>query len=362
MTTRWIAIALTSGLIFGCGTDRDAIHSGSYLCQSSDDCTWGWTCDEAQGVCVNTADKSDAGPGGRQDKGVQPEIDQGVPSVCTANTKLCVDLGSYKTCNSAGTGYGAAIACPDFQRCENGACVNAARVVGGLYIGYAVNMPPSAGETTSFNASFTYNTPGNTGGATPPAEDTCRHEVSDSGGSSGAVAFDAGPITVSGAGFTTRTLTYDATKKGYVESPALGTSDYPWGKTLTFSGQGGGLVHGAFTGTLTAPPEQRITAPASFFYYSKGKDLLVKWSGATGKGTVRFDVSADPTYSSGYITCRARDDGEFTIPASLFSAFPQQTTMSLALINEPSTSFTAKGLNSGMAGGFLVFQQRGYVQ
>ncbi len=66
--------------------------------------------------------------------------------------------------------------------------------------------------------------------------------------------------------------------------------------------------------------------------------------------------------SSGYAVCRARDDGEFTIPASLLSAFPQQTTMGLALINEPSTPFTAKGLNSGMAGGFLLFQQRGYVQ
>jgi len=359
-----MALLILTGVVLlsaGCNVDNE-IESGKYKCTTDADCTWGWKCMETGGgqkVCVNPADPdkglmtdagledqqiqadqeptlSDQGPtpdkGPGPDKGPVP--DKG-PTACTPNVATCVDLGHLKKCNSSGTGYLPVEACPSQKRCEAGACVNAADVVGMVTVNSSIFHdslnPGTWKEQVWLDAWFNHNYNGSTG-----------------------IPFDGGPVAIQGIPSGTRTLTYNASKQEYSASPALSPSQFPYGASLTFSGSGKNLVQ-AFSGGIAVPPKRLITQPAYVATHPKSQPLTIKWSGFTGQGQVRLDI-LDLGSAAPPMTMMMDDDGEHTIPASTLAPMSTMQPVGLVLIGLSCSTFTAPGLTSPNACGMVMHQ------
>ena len=275
-----------------------------------------------------------------------------------ANTSACVDLGRYRKCNSAGSGYLPVAACPDFHRCEKGACINAGTVTGALSATVQSYWQIYGGMKLKYGggvgATFLYNAPASSGYKAPPLG-TCK--VVSYGSSSGkGVPFDAGTITLKGLTSGTRVLTFNAAKKGYLTSPAITNAAELFGKTLTFSSSGKNLVHGAFSGKLTVPPKRLLTSPAHNASHGKSTPLALKWSGATGTGELRVDLLDSMSTASTYVSCLMKDTGSFTIPATYLSKYTKNYPTTVVLIGLAAGTFKAKGLTNGYASSAILAQ------
>lgn len=272
--------------------------------------------------------------GGSADAGADalPGADQGITS-CTPNEAVCVDPTHYKTCNSGGTGYAAPQACPAHHRCDKGTCVMGNEVLGTVFVHMTMHWdttpPPAAKLNYSpvFKATFVKDAPCSavTGCKKPTlptiAPDTCQVLNSTTvPGTYLGKPFDAGPIAVSGLPSGAATLVHNPViteGTAYDLTPQLTAADFPYGKTLTLAGQGGGEVEEAISATIDVPPKRMLTQPSHFDQLSRSQPLNVAWTGATGKGTVTITVIGSAKYT---LICAARDDGAFTIPASKLTA------------------------------------------
>lgn len=376
MSRALIATAVCASCLLlaaGCGGMDDTIQSNKYICSSPSDCAWGWSCvkqaGQAQGKCVNPADvrdggvapdsgtKQDTGLPPKQDTGLPPKPDQGVPTkkdtgtkICTPNTSVCVDQGHKSTCNATGDGYLSVTACPDFHRCEAGACIKAGDVSGlvsvtiqAAYMTFPT--PPSLKIIGGVGASFLYNAPKSPTPQTIPLG-SCKWITYGSSSSGKGVAFDAGKITIAGIPSGTRTLTFDAAKKGYKMSPPLSNPSELFGRTLSFSSAGKNLVHGAFSGKLKVPPKRLVTSPAHNAKQAKSQPLAITWSGATGSGKLRIDLLDSGATASQYASCMVADSGSFTVPAQYLSTLTKNYPATIVLLGYDSGTFTAKGVTS----------------
>jgi hypothetical protein len=315
------------------------------------------------------------------------------PVVCTAGSAACEDLGHTRICNATGTGYDID-ECPPYQRCEKGACVSAGKVKGSLFASIAIAndripLPPIGNVmASSVSASFTYDTTTPVAGKALPI-DTCElitgtitnyvppDPTKD-------VPFDGGTILVTGIPSGPRTLVYDTQTKQYLLNPPLGTTEFPYGATLTLNGSGvggtsSGLVGSAFNAQIQVPLNHQVLQPKPIGggntcdVVTQGQPFQIKWSNPTNKETVHLTLfqnfpitSSNPPSTYYVVRCDVLDDGEFTIPAALLASFPPvpmegappwtvpTADMSVFFTLEAKNSFQAAGLSEGEAKASLM--------
>lgn len=349
------SLLLAAGLTLGCSdddTDKDGHKVEDGALPSQDGGT-------PPGQDKGTPPKQDKGTPSKQDKGTPPKQDKGTPSKCIANTATCLDLGRYRKCNPTGTGYLPVTACPNFLRCIKGVCIGAGKVTGSLSATIQAYYQIYGGLKLKYGggvaASFIYDAPTNTP-YSPPALGTCKYVSYGSSSSKKGVAFDAGKITLTGLTSGTRTMIFSAAKKAYLTSPPIVATEL-FGKTLTFSSPGKNLIHGAFSGKLVVPPKRIVTSPAHNASHAKSAPLAFKWSGTTGKGELRVDLlDSGGAPSASYVSCRMKDTGSFTIPASYLSTYTKNYPTTIVLLGFSSGTFKAKGLTNGYASGVILAQ------
>ena len=411
MVRSWSVVGLLTCLTlalmvtFGC-SDDDTNQNNQSVCSGPADCPAGWQCVKqpgaSEGLCVDPAAPQDGAlpsPDGgpvddqqvtqpdqgapkqdkglppdkgtpKQDKGLPPDKgtpkqdkglppDKGTPKKCVANTSTCVGLGHYRKCNPTGSGFLPTAACPHFNRCENGACVKAGKVTGSLSATVQTYWQIFGGVKLKYSggvgATFLYNAPTTSGYKGPPVG-TCQYQSFGSSSSGKGVPFDAGAITLTGLPSGKRTISFNASKKGYVTAPAITNAAELFGQTLSFSSPGKNLIHGAFSGKLVVPPKRLLSSPAHNASHSKSAPLALKWSGATGNGELRVDLLDSTPTTSTYVTCTMKDTGSFTIPAAYLSKYTKNYPTTIVLIGMSSGTFTAKGMTTGYAGSAILAQ------
>lgn len=136
---------------------------------------------------------------------------------------------------------------------------------------------------------------------------------------------DVGPFTVTGLGTGPITLAYNASQNGGYMATADGTLDptsVVYDKTYVIRGDGDpaqGL--GNFHGSIYIPEALAITSPepimsemgTPMIELTPGEDLHLEWTGSNPEGTITINMSS----IGGSISCLARDDGSFDIPADM---------------------------------------------
>lgn len=136
-------------------------------------------------------------------------------------------------------------------------------------------------------------------------------------------SLDAGTIAVA-VGATNYTLTLGPSADGNIytsSAPSSQNEFFSGGETISYSAPGGADVP-AFSGTVTAPAEPTITAPAwsaPFGGSPRSSDLQVSWSGRGGTSVVvaLLNVNLNPAGPAGgnAVTCVFPDTGSGTIPS-----------------------------------------------
>ena len=164
---------------------------------------------------------------------------------------------------------------------------------------------------------------------------------------------DIGPVTVEGFTDGAHDLKYNAGQNGAYTIDGQGdgsiqdTSIITVDSDYTLSGAGDptqGL--GAFSGTFHVPPAIDLLEPVPQ-PWQFGKDITLdvtaditfKWAGSSN-GYVKITIQGD---NSG-IECLAKDDGEFTVPATAMTALKLSTNEFLNIVNFERTMYgTASG-------------------
>ena len=140
---------------------------------------------------------------------------------------------------------------------------------------------------------------------------------------------DIGPYALSGFTSGTKNMVYNSGQSGaYTIFGKDGTVDCPdLGHDVTYALSGQGSTQygvGAFTGSIRLGAAWRLTQPSestssmglTVINVRANEDLVLVWSGADPNATVSITLTAAGTQSHS-ITCRTRDTGTFTIPASM---------------------------------------------
>jgi hypothetical protein len=163
---------------------------------------------------------------------------------------------------------------------------------------------------------------------------------------------DIGPVTLKGLAGGPNELKYNSGQKGAYTvdgagdgsiDPASITTD----ATYSFNGSGDpaqGL--GAFSGTLYVPPALKITEPVATpgqfgdeIPIDTTKDVVLKWEGSSN-GYVHVTLQGD---NSG-VECLTKDDGEFTIPASMLTTLKPGAFAIMNIVNIERRAYgTTKG-------------------
>ena len=141
------------------------------------------------------------------------------------------------------------------------------------------------------------------------------------------LSLDAGSIAVA-VGATNYTLTLGPAADGNVYTSSAPTSQnefFAGGESIAISSAGGSDL-GAFSGTITAPADPVITAPAwsaPFGGSPRNRDLQVTWHGAGASLVVVavLNVNISPAGPAGgnAVTCVFPDTGSGTIPSGALS-------------------------------------------
>ena len=140
-------------------------------------------------------------------------------------------------------------------------------------------------------------------------------------------SLDAGSIAVA-VGATNYTLTLGPSADGNVytsSAPSSQNEFFSGGETITVSSAGGADL-AAFSGTITAPADPVITAPAwsaPFGGSPRNSDLRVSWNGSGASMVVvaLLNVNVNPAGPAGgnAVTCVFPDTGSGTIPSAALS-------------------------------------------
>ncbi len=215
---------------------------------------------------------------------------------------------------------------------------------------YSAGLAGSAGvgQVSIPGCLVTQSTTGSTGTSTSTGLDA--GSVISLTGPSGAVSL---PDSISEGGST-------FTEVGSYFASPLPTGYIPTtGGTFTFKGTGGANV-GPFTASVIFPnPVLSWTNQAAAATVTRSAGLPVQWSGGASGTYVIMSGSASSTATSvsGSFTCIAAvSSGQFTVPAYVLSAMPAGTGTVTVENSTVPHSFTATGINSGIALGFVATQ------
>jgi hypothetical protein len=185
--------------------------------------------------------------------------------------------------------------------------------------------------------------------------------IASTGGSTGTTTgLDAGTITATSPNGPTANLAgipggpagsyYAQLPTGFITAA---------GGNFGFKGTGGANV-GAFSTTVTLPtPLLTWTNQSAAATVTRSAGLPVTWSGGSVSTTSYVTITGTSSSSSvtGSFTCLAPTSaGQFTVPGYVLGALPAGTG-SVTVGNETGyTTFTATGLNLGLAVGIVSYQ------
>ncbi|HEY3357255.1 MAG TPA: hypothetical protein VGQ83_28655 [Polyangia bacterium] len=168
---------------------------------------------------------------------------------------------------------------------------------------------------------------------------------------------DVGPFTMDGFTGGPQTFAYNAGQHGAytTASPGDGSLDpslLAFDADYTFTGPGDPAQGiGAFQGQLHVPVDLQLTAPALVqlpigfpgLEVDTTQDLTLQWTGTSADEEVTITLTGGPPNGKS-ILCRARDDGELTIPADMLQ---QANLAAMAFFNTLTFERRRSGTGSG---------------
>jgi hypothetical protein len=157
-------------------------------------------------------------------------------------------------------------------------------------------------------------------------------------------SFSGGGVTVTNTGFY-----FEQLASGYIPTT---------GGTFTFKGTGGAAV-GAFTATVTFPnPALTWTNQSAAASVTRASGLPVTWTGGAS-GTYVIIAGSDSATTGAFasFTCIAPlSTGQFTVPSYILTALPAGTGNVTVENSTNYQTFTASGINNGIALGYVATQ------
>jgi hypothetical protein len=205
--------------------------------------------------------------------------------------------------------------CDEYQRCTSGSCgyVPAALVE----LGITTIHDGDAGADQAFAESqvcFYRHVEADASANLPVTTDGDCQVYEQDGGAPPADSLDLmeadiGTVTVKGA--SAGTSTFQSGNGSCLKSSRGEGLPFSGGENLTIEATGGDDFP-AFTVTVTAPEPLVLTADA----VAKGEPLPITWTG-TSDGTIALTVTTARDAESTYVTCKVKDTGSFTVPASV---------------------------------------------
>jgi carbon monoxide dehydrogenase subunit G len=154
---------------------------------------------------------------------------------------------------------------------------------------------------------------------------------------------DVGPFTMTGFVGGPLEFSYQATNNGSYTIPGQGTisaSLFAFDTEYTFSGEGDGALVGAYSGHIYMPVQLTLTAPTPItlpiglvgLEIDSQADFALQWAGTSADEEVTITLAGGGGggVAPSSITCRVRDDGDFTIPADVVK---QITFSNTAMLN-----------------------------
>jgi uncharacterized protein (TIGR03437 family) len=218
--------------------------------------------------------------------------------------------------------------------------------------------PGAGGQTSTFDgavANFS-STSGSSYGAASGSVSVggCIVSQNSSGGSSAtSTGLDAGTVTVSNSAGASTTLQTTAQLPGsYFAQLAAGFIGATGG-TFTFKGGGGSSV-GTFTASIDFPnPLLAWTNQASLATVTRGNGMPVTWTGGASGSLVFISGSSSASGAAGSFTCIAPvTAGQFTVPNWVLNAMPAGSGTASVQNQTTFQTFTASGLDIGLAAGY----------
>jgi uncharacterized protein (TIGR03437 family) len=183
--------------------------------------------------------------------------------------------------------------------------------------------------------------------------------ISSSGGSSTSTGLDAGTVSVTGPSGTPVTLSTFPTGVGnyfaQLASNAIPTS----GGTFTFNGKGGSGSNavGAFTASINFPnPILSWTNQAASATVSRTAGQTYTWTGGAPGTFVIMSGSSTANGVSGSYSCISPVEAQtFTVPSYILYGLPAGSGTSMIENSTAFSTFTATGLDYGVAFGGVSF-------
>lgn len=192
-----------------------------------------------------------------------------------------------------------------------------------------IETPATGGGTDSAAASAAFNEPISLGAFPTPALDACT--VTTPGPTPTPATYtsrDAGAdVQVSGAA----SLDLPRGVNGafiYYQTTASTSEIVPGGVySVAWPGAAGGVEAESWSNAVTMPASLSITSPSLTSTVTVGSSALpMSWTGSSSVPvTIMLTIVETGTSNYTSISCRAADDGSFTIPASAISQLPSGT-------------------------------------
>jgi hypothetical protein len=175
------------------------------------------------------------------------------------------------------------------------------------------------------------------------------------GSTSTSTALDAGTITVTGPNGTA-TLTAEPIAGIGISFAQLAAGFIPSsGGAFTFKGTGGANV-GSFNATVNFPnPLLNWTNESANATISRAGGATVTWTGGAANTYVEIGGTSSSTstgVSASFYCFAPQAAGQFTVPASILLSMPAGSGTMTVENETPYATFTATGLDAGIAFGF----------